>query len=348
MPLEILTGNDVPTLLARAQELLGEDAAVLSVRRIADGRRFSFEMVAADPLTAKHHRLEQEQKRRAYETPAAAIATGPAPTFWEMPTSPRAPKTAPIPAPVAAPRAPEPSLVRRAMTAPAQSPSTTEAAPAAKPRARWPFASAPAARSAERPRVIALVGPTGAGKTTTLAKLANHALGFAGRRVGLVCLDTYRVGAVEQSRHYAELSRLPFEVVWERSDVARVQKRMRDREIVLVDTPGRGPRAAGDLRDVQERLVEMLPDEVHLVLPAGLDRVAARRVITAHLPLGVTHLLPTKLDEHPTAEGIFELAMQFGLPMRWLTDGQEVPGDLQAAPDLASVGPRIRQAVGAA
>ena len=347
MPLEILTGNDVPTLLARAQELLGEDGAVLSVRRIVDGRRFGFEMVAADPLTAQRHRLEQENKRRMLETPAAGHVAGPAPAFWEMPPSARVTRTAPIPPPQALPRSAQPSLLRRALASPPPSPAA-EAPPTEQPRSRWPFAPAPAARPAVRPRVIALVGPTGAGKTTTLAKLANHELGFQGRRVGLVCLDTYRVGAVEQSRHYAELSRMPFEVVWERSDVARVQKRMRDREIVLVDTPGRGPRAAGDLRDVQERLVEMLPDEVHLVLPAGLDRVAARRVITAHLPLGVTHLLPSKLDEHPTAEGIFELAMQFGLPMRWLTDGQEVPRDLQAAPDLAAVGPRIRQAVGAA
>ena len=348
MPLEILTGNDVPTLLARAQELLGEDAAVLSVRRIVDGRRFGFEMVAADPLTAQRHRLEQDSKRRMLETPAATLATGPAPAFWEMPAKSAVTRTPPIPAPHDGLRTAQPSLVRRAMASLPLYPTAPAASLVKKPRSRWPFTPAPTTRPTDRPRVIALVGPTGAGKTTTLAKLANHALGFEGRRVGLVCLDTYRVGAVEQSRHYAELSRIPFEVVWERSDVARVHKRMRDREVVLVDTPGRGPRATGDLRDVQERLVEMLPDEVHLVLPAGLDRVAARRVITAHLPLGVTHLLPSKLDEHPTSVGVFELAMQFGLPMRWLTDGQEVPRDLQAAPDLAAVGPRIRQAVGAA
>lgn len=352
MPLEILNGNDVPTLMSRAQAALGDDAIVLSVRRVTEGNRFTFEMVAADPATAERHRFELEHKRRQREMPANVLAaastpiparmrasspsqaTTPAPTFWDLD---RTPATS---TPVRNVR------MVRPLEAPELTPSRGHRSTAtAKPRLPWPFA--PAAE-ASRPRVIALVGPTGAGKTTTLAKLANHELGFSGKRVGLVCLDTYRVGAIEQSRHYAELSRMPFEVVWERSDVPRVLKRMRDRDIILVDTPGRGPHAAGDLRDVQARLVEMLPDEVHLVLPAGLDRVAARRVITAHLALGVTHLLPSKLDEHPGADGGVELAMQFGLPMRWLTDGQEVPRDLQAAPDLTAARARARQAVGAA
>ena len=90
--------------------------------------------------------------------------------------------------------------------------------------------------------------------------------------------------------------------------------------------------AAGDLREMQERLLEIAPDEVHLVLPAGLQRSLARGVVSAHLPLGVTHLLPTKLDEYPDERGLFELARQFALPMRWLADGQEVPRDLQVAP----------------
>jgi flagellar biosynthesis protein FlhF len=150
----------------------------------------------------------------------------------------------------------------------------------------------------------------------------------------MLCLDTYRIGGVEQSRQYAELARLPFEVVWEAKDISRAMRRLRDCAVVLVDTPGRGPRATGDLRETQERLLEIAPDEVHLVLPAGLQRSLARAVVSAHLPLGVTHLLPTKLDEYPDERGLFELARQFALPMRWLADGQEVPRDLQAAPRI--------------
>jgi flagellar biosynthesis protein FlhF len=196
--------------------------------------------------------------------------------------------------------------------------------------------------------VVALVGPTGSGKTTTIAKLANHPQAFGGARVGLLCLDTYRIGGVEQSRQYAELSRLPLEVAWDAADVGRALRRLRDCAIVLVDTPGRGPRAAADLRETQVRLLELAPDEVHLVVPAGLQPALARRLVSAHLPLGVTHLLPTKLDEFPDERGAFELARQFALPMRWVTDGQEVPRDLQLAPGTPGLAVAGAFALGAA
>jgi len=323
MPLEILTGPDVPALLARAQRSIGEDAVVLSVRRQVEGGRRVFEMVAADPATAERQRSQERQARGADVLLAAERAAAPAPRVAEPDDAARFWSLAPpAPAPPALPAS-------RAATPP--TPRATRPAPRPRrPRRSWPFAAGPE----RRPHVVALVGPPGAGKTTTIAKLANHPHAFAGRRVGLVCLDTYRIGGVEQARQWAELSRLPFDVVWDAKDVARALRRMRDREVVLVDTPGRGPRAADDLRELQARLLEVAADEVHLVLPAGLQRSLARRVLTTHLPLGVTHLLPTKLDEYPDERGLFELARQFGLSMRWLTDGQEVPRDLQRAPDV--------------
>jgi flagellar biosynthesis GTPase FlhF len=333
MAIEILTGKDVPSLLARAQQLIGEDAVVVSVRRLTDGRRTTFEMVAADPVTAEAQRRREPRNARGAEVlmerdrlRAAAIAPRPAPVpregaaeagpgFWDLARTPRA-------------ESPAPSETSRE-----------------KGRFHWPFAQA--GRAADRPQlvreggasdrrraqVIALVGPTGAGKTTTMAKLANHPQAFGGRRVGLLGLDTYRIGGVEQARQYAELSRLPFEVVWDSKDIARALRTLKDCDVILVDTPGRGPRAAGDLQEAQVRLLELHPDEVHLVIPAGLQRSLARNILTSHLPFGVTHLLPSKLDEYPDERCVFEIATQFSLPMRWIADGQEVPRDLQLAPD---------------
>lgn len=329
MPLEILTGSDVPALLKRAQRVVGEDAVVVSVRRIADGGPRSFEMIVADPATAeRQRRLEQVRAPRGAEALLAADAGRTAPAapargavaaepsdaaFWRLDRAPE-PPAAPKPKPKPLPRA-------------------------AAPRSRWPFAGASArAKRVRRPHVVALVGPTGAGKTTTLAKLANHPMAFGGQRASLLCLDTFRIGGVEQARQYAELSRMPFEVVWEGRDVPRAMRRLRDRDVVLVDTPGRGPRATADLRELQSRLLELTPDEVHLVLPAGLERALGRRMVTTFLPLGVTHLLVTKLDEHPDERSAFDLARQFALPMRWVTDGQEVPRDLQPAPGVPAPG----------
>ncbi|HUK64809.1 MAG TPA: hypothetical protein VLV15_15820, partial [Dongiaceae bacterium] len=166
------------------------------------------------------------------------------------------------------------------------------------------------------------------GKTTTLAKLANHSDVFGPLAVGLVCLDTYRVGAVEQARAYAELSRLPLEVVYEPGDLARARHRLRDRDVLLVDTAGRAPSRPGDLREMRELLRELAPAEVHLALPAGLDARRARAVLAQHRVLGLTHVLATKMDEFPQDQVVRALAADAGLPMRWMTTGQEVPDDL--------------------
>ncbi len=192
-----------------------------------------------------------------------------------------------------------------------------------------------------RPAVIALVGPTGAGKTTTVAKLANHPQAFGGHAVGLLGLDTYRVGAIEQSRIYAELSRLPLEVVYEAGELPRAMRRLAGCDVVLVDTAGRGPRSRGDSAATRAMLSGLEPLEVHLTLPAGLQPRLARRVVDDYRGHGLTHLLPTKLDEFPEDTSFFELSAACGLPVRWLTDGQEVPADLRLAQGFLTAAPRV-------
>jgi flagellar biosynthesis protein FlhF len=196
---------------------------------------------------------------------------------------------------------------------------------------RSPSPAALPSRRNGRPAVVAVVGPTGAGKTTTVAKLANHPDAFGDRAAGLLCLDTYRVGAVEQLKLYAELSGLPLEVAYESRDLAVALRRLRDCDVVLVDTAGRGPQGQGDTDATYEQLRRLAPAETHLVLPAGLQPPLARRVVEDHRERGVTHLLASKLDECPGDDTAFRLAAELGLPMRWVTDGQEVPRDLRLA-----------------
>ncbi|MCC6650895.1 MAG: hypothetical protein IT348_07090, partial [Candidatus Eisenbacteria bacterium] len=240
MAIEILTGSDVPSLLARAQQLIGEDAVVVSVRRIVNGRRSTFEMVAADPVTAEAQRAREPRPARGAEVLLEHERAAGRPADRPRPDLPAARR----------PRADSPEagpgfwdLAR----APRPDDRVSPSAPREVRRFHWPFPAAQdkaPARDTRRPIVVALVGPTGAGKTTTMAKLANHPQAFGGRRVGMLGLDTYRIGGVEQARQYAELSRLPFEVAWDSRDIERAMKRLKDCEVVLVDTPGRGPRAA--------------------------------------------------------------------------------------------------------
>lgn len=195
--------------------------------------------------------------------------------------------------------------------------------------------------------VIGLVGPTGAGKTTTIAKLAAHPRVFQGRKVGLLSLDTYRVGAMEQLQIHAELASIPLAVVHESSDLSRALRELRQCDVILADCPGRGPRFQRDADAVRDILRELGTSELHLVLPAGIQAELARRLAAHHMERGVTHLLVSKVDEIPDDWTLFELAIELGLPMRWLADGQRVPQDIRsAAPryEAARAALRSRQA----
>jgi flagellar biosynthesis protein FlhF len=191
------------------------------------------------------------------------------------------------------------------------------------------------------PRVLAFVGPTGVGKTTTIAKLATHPEFFRRKRIGLICLDTYRVGAVEQIRTYAEIAGLPLEVVYESTDIAAALRKLGDCDLIMVDTPGRGPRHHTDTQQVRQWLLQISPNEIHLVLPAGLQPELVRRTVAAYRDHGITHLAATKMDEAPDDWTLFDAAAETRLPMRWMSDGQEVPRDLRAA------APRLLAAVAA-
>jgi flagellar biosynthesis protein FlhF len=182
-----------------------------------------------------------------------------------------------------------------------------------------------------RPLRVALVGPTGAGKTTTAVKLALSPSAFGSRAVGLLTLDTFRVGALEQIQTYADVAGLPLEVVYRAREIAGAMERLAHCEVVLIDTPGRGPRAASEESEWREILRSIRPDEVHLVLPATLRVDVAESMCDAYEHAGVTHLLLTKLDEVPGETGVVELAGRMGLRSRWVADGQEVPADLRVA-----------------
>lgn len=194
--------------------------------------------------------------------------------------------------------------------------------------------AAPASREpapSPGPDILAVVGPTGSGKTTAVAKLAAHPRIFEGKKVGLLALDTYRVGAIEQLAVYATLLNIPLEPVYERADLPRAMKALSECRIILVDCPGRGPRAQRDADAAQHVLADLAPRETHLALAAGLQRDVAHRLMDHYVSRGATHLLATKVDEVPDDWTLFDLAAARNLPMRWIGDGQRVPQDLRSA-----------------
>lgn len=376
MPHEAFYGKDVATVLADARAALGDDAIVIDIRRMGTTRRAGFELIAADAYCAATQAalsrplpesLGPARPAAAADLHGAATVSGGvmAPRLSALarallPETPHTPARAYSAARLAAPGidpAQALAVLARAHVSPhgatardrALDQAVQAAASATPPEQSTSMIPAHvlrAAHAAGRPAVIAFVGPTGAGKTTTVAKLANHPQVFGAMPVGLLSLDTYRIGAAEQTCIYGELSKLPVEIVYETRQIAGALKRLRHCEVLLVDTAGRGPRGHGDAAQTRAQLGELRPDEVHLALPAGLRLEHARRVIESHRPYGLTHLLVSKLDEDPGDLTAFQLAAETGLPMRWIGDGQEVPADLRSAvPALDAARTRAVQAV---
>ena len=197
-----------------------------------------------------------------------------------------------------------------------------------------------AARRSGRPYVIALVGPTGAGKTTTIAKLAANAHAFGTWDVGFITLDTFRVAGLEQIATYAEITGCPLEAAYDADDAERAIAHLNALDVVLVDTPGRSPRSAARDEEWWPILQAMRPDEIHLVIPAGIRPDVAKTALDVHAEMRPTHLLLSRLDDVPEDIGLADLASLLALPARWLTDGLDVPADLKPAPQriLASLG----------
>jgi flagellar biosynthesis protein FlhF len=190
------------------------------------------------------------------------------------------------------------------------------------------------------PLVLALVGPGGAGKSLTAVKMAlsHHAFGRAS--VGFMTLDTYRAGAVDELQTFAEIAGIHLEVLYHRREVSPAYRRLRAHDAIIVDTPGRPPGSQGTSSPWVGLLREIQPQEVHLALPAGTRSDVARHLAEEYGVLGVTHVLPTKLDQVPEEKGLAELVEAVRLPARWVTNGQEVPGDIRPA------GGRILSALG--
>ncbi|MCC6216222.1 MAG: flagellar biosynthesis protein FlhF [Polyangiaceae bacterium] len=180
------------------------------------------------------------------------------------------------------------------------------------------------------PRVVAAVGPTGAGKTTTLAKLAARARLDQGRRVTVVSFDAYRVGAVEQWRRYAHLLGLQLETSRDELAVARALAQP-GADLVLVDTAGGAP---GDetFATAARALGRVVDSPLHtlLVLPAFLGAEEAEHARAQYARLGADGLVVTKLDEALSAGGVLGLALA-GLRVAYLCDGPRVPEDVAPA-----------------
>lgn len=179
------------------------------------------------------------------------------------------------------------------------------------------------------PTIIALVGPTGVGKTTTIAKLAANFCLRENKKVGLITLDTYRIAAVEQLKTYAQIIEIPIEVAMSLHQLQEAIARMADRDIILIDTAGRSQRDGDKIKELQKYFQEVKPHEIHLVLSSTCGEKVLCQTIDRFNVLGFDRVIFTKLDEAIGFGVILTCLQKAKVQLSYLTTGQDVPDDIE-------------------
>ncbi len=179
------------------------------------------------------------------------------------------------------------------------------------------------------PHIVALIGPTGVGKTTTLAKLAANLKLRENRKVGLITLDTYRIAAIDQLRRYADLLGSPLKVVNSDQDMVDALAAMREYDFVLIDTAGRSPTDTLKLSELRAMLENAKPDEVHLVLSSTASQSCIELAIDRFSQVRVDKIIFTKLDEAVHVGVVLNVVRKLNKQLSYITTGQNVPDDIE-------------------
>ncbi|OOZ42138.1 flagellar biosynthesis protein FlhF [Solemya pervernicosa gill symbiont] len=180
--------------------------------------------------------------------------------------------------------------------------------------------------------VVALVGSTGVGKTTTIAKLAaRYALRHGSKNVAMVTTDSYRIGAHEQLRTYGQILSVPVHVASDADSLKKVLKSLSSKKLVLIDTAGMSQR---DIR-LSEQFATLQGGsalvQIYLVLSATAQKAVVRETVKAYQGVDLDGCIVTKIDESASLGGVMSAAIQSNMPLAYVTDGQRVPEDIHPA-----------------
>ncbi|AAR36447.2 flagellar biosynthesis protein FlhF [Geobacter sulfurreducens] len=181
------------------------------------------------------------------------------------------------------------------------------------------------------PRIIALVGPTGVGKTTTIAKLAAHYALREGHRAALITIDNFRVGAVEQLKTYSRIMGVPVEVAATAAELEAAIELHSDKELILIDTAGRSHKDSEKIEELKGFLESRFAIEIHLCLAATTRDREVLEIVERFGVLSVSRVIFTKLDESESYGSIVNAHLRTKFPLSYFTTGQRVPEDLEIA-----------------
>ncbi len=182
----------------------------------------------------------------------------------------------------------------------------------------------------KRPKFVFFIGPTGVGKTTTIAKIASKFKVNEKEKVAFLTADTYRIAAVEQLRTYANILGIPLKVIYSEDEMLQAKEEFSDYDIIFVDTAGRSHRSK-EQRDDIETLINLIPEderEIYLVLSATTKYRDLVKITEAYSEIIKYNLIFTKLDETSSIGNLFNIRMLTQAPLSYATFGQNVPDDI--------------------
>ncbi|OAA89282.1 flagellar biosynthesis protein FlhF [Clostridium coskatii] len=177
--------------------------------------------------------------------------------------------------------------------------------------------------------IVVLVGPTGVGKTTTIAKLAGKLSLIEKKKVGLITIDTYRIGAVEQLKTYADIMNIPFQVVFTIKDMGKAIENMSDCDVILIDTTGRSSKNKMQISELRAFIDKVNTDNIHLVISCTTKNRDIDVIVEGYKELNYNNVIITKLDETSTYGSILNILQAAKKPISFVTTGQNVPEDIK-------------------
>ncbi|WP_294393169.1 flagellar biosynthesis protein FlhF [uncultured Clostridium sp.] len=178
---------------------------------------------------------------------------------------------------------------------------------------------------------VVLVGPTGVGKTTTIAKLAGRLALIEKKKVGLITIDTYRIGAIEQLKTYAEIMNIPFKVVITIKEMEDAIESMKDCDVILIDTTGRSSKNTMQISELRAFVQKAEPDYINMVISATTKNKDIKSILKGYSELEYESIIITKLDETTVYGSIYNISRNANKPVSFITIGQNVPDDIKVS-----------------
>ena len=183
----------------------------------------------------------------------------------------------------------------------------------------------------KKPKIVLFIGPTGVGKTTTIAKLSSKLILEQKKKIAILTADTYRISAVEQIKTYASILSIPVEVLYEKEEVEKILPKYKDYDYILVDTAGRSHKNKERMDDLKEFMegFSQYSISVYLVLSATTKYKDLKKIVALYEDISECNLVFTKLDETDAIGNILNIKLDTGMSLSYISYGQNVPDDIE-------------------